>query len=630
MADDPLRLWEAWRSRKDERAFEALVRPDLGRAVALARAEGCPPGEAEDAVQESLIRLAREGSDAPARVGVRGWFFGLVRDRARSRRRSDRRRRRREGEAAVPGAVPAGVPRFALREEVDRALAVLPEEDREALRLRYLLDLEYREVAFVLGATEGACRMRVLRALKRVRALLGAGAGAALAAVVFPPPAGASTLVSHAVASAPGTAVAAIGGTAVMTVSQKVLLAAAAAALLGAAVGGSIVSRGDSARLASERERSAREIGALRRELEEARAGEGGVEERIEALRKERDALVEERDRLASRGSPPAGKAPAPTPAAPAADPSADLQKRAWELAGKWVEDAVQIRDAATRNEAIAAIRSALSSGDPAQVLAGLFAVRSITQVPYDKASLRPLVLAQLEAGDPLLRRSAVNGVLATSSGPDPANLELLLRMKDDPSPLVRRELASAVSGAARGDLTGEAGAVVLRAMADIDEETAGGPAGKGNAEIIQQLGGRTYIRRMSPELEERILTVARDPATRGNALHFFFQNMEKTGKVVDLLIEVAEEGGSSGMNATRALTYEVPADQAPRVAAFLVKVLENSPSQADQVLFGLRNFGTEAELPALDRLAANELIGDFTRRMISEAAEFIRRRLKR
>ncbi len=414
-----------------------------------------------------------------------------------------------------------------------------------------------------------------------------------------------------------------------MTVNQKVLLGAIAAALLGAAVGGGVVSRGGSARLASERERSAREIGALRRELKEARSGEGGVEERIETLRKERDALVEERDRLASRGSSPAGKAQAPT-AAPAVDPSAELQKQAWDLARKWVEDAVQIRDEATRNEAIAAIRSALSSGDPAQVLAGLFAVTSISQVPYDKASLRSLVLAQLEAADPLLRRSAVNAVLATSSGPDPANLDLLLRMKDDPSPLVRRDLASVVSWAAGGDLTGEAGGVVLRAMADIDEEATGGPAGKGNAELIRQLGGRTYIRRMSPEIEERILALARDPATQGNALHFFFQNMEKTANVVDLLIEIAEGGGAYSSNATRALTYAVPADQAPRVAAFLVKVLENSPGQADQVLFGLGNFGTEAELPALDRLAANELIGASTRSRISQAAEFIRGRRKR
>ena len=68
MREEPLRLWQAWRTRGDARAFEELVRPDLGRAVALARSFGCPHGEAEDAVQESLLRLAREKGDAPARA----------------------------------------------------------------------------------------------------------------------------------------------------------------------------------------------------------------------------------------------------------------------------------------------------------------------------------------------------------------------------------------------------------------------------------------------------------------------------------------------------------------------------------------------------------------------------------
>jgi RNA polymerase sigma-70 factor (ECF subfamily) len=241
MADDPLRLWEAWRTRGDERAFEELVRPELGRAVALARSEGCPPGEAEDAVQESLVRLAREKSDVPGRVGVRGWFFGVVRDRARSRLRADRRRHHREKVAAAHELVAAEEPRFVLREEVDRALARLPDEEREAVRLRYLLDLEYREVAYVLGVSEGACRMRVLRALKRIRDVLGAGAGAALAAIVFPEPARASTLVSTAVAAVPVSAGLALGGTLLMTTTEKVVLAAVVAALLGGALGAGVV-----------------------------------------------------------------------------------------------------------------------------------------------------------------------------------------------------------------------------------------------------------------------------------------------------------------------------------------------------------------------------------------------------
>jgi RNA polymerase sigma-70 factor, ECF subfamily len=54
-----------------------------------------------------------------------------------------------------------------------RALAQLPEGDREILVLRYLEDLSTKEIAAVLSITEATVKMRQLRALRRLRALLG-------------------------------------------------------------------------------------------------------------------------------------------------------------------------------------------------------------------------------------------------------------------------------------------------------------------------------------------------------------------------------------------------------------------------------------------------------------------------
>ena len=421
---------------------------------------------------------------------------------------------------------------------------------------------------------------------------------------------------------------------------NRSLLVGAVSGILGAAMGAGAVLLVDPARLEADRVGEDADLREAGKAVAEARAERDRALATAEALRRENSTLRERKDRPrtggaaggaappAPAGAPAPGSSPASGSGPPPVDPGLDLQRSAGVLSRKWVADAVQIRDEAKRSEAIAAVRTALSSGDPLQVLAGLFAVSSMGQVPYDKASMRPLVLAQFEAADPLLRKAAVNGILATSQGPDPANLDLLLRLKDDPSPLVRKELAPAVSWAARGDLTGEAGAVVLRAIQDIEAEAGGAPRKGRGAEFIQQLGGRTYFRRMSPEIEEKVLALARDPETQQSALHFFFQNMEKTPKVVDLLLEIADAGGGNSTSAIRALTYEVPADQAPRVAAFLVKVLESGPShEIKQVLYGLRNFGTEAELPAMERLAANELLDAGSRRMITDAVESIRRR---
>src|SRR5262245_6476294 len=60
-----------------------------------------------------------------------------------------------------------------LRDRLRTALDELGERDREVIVLRYLEDLSVAEIAAVLGLTEGAVKMRQLRALERLRALLG-------------------------------------------------------------------------------------------------------------------------------------------------------------------------------------------------------------------------------------------------------------------------------------------------------------------------------------------------------------------------------------------------------------------------------------------------------------------------
>jgi RNA polymerase sigma-70 factor (ECF subfamily) len=60
-----------------------------------------------------------------------------------------------------------------VRERVRAALAQLPQRDREVLVLRYLEQLSTREMAEVLGTPEGTVKSRHLRAVERLRGLLG-------------------------------------------------------------------------------------------------------------------------------------------------------------------------------------------------------------------------------------------------------------------------------------------------------------------------------------------------------------------------------------------------------------------------------------------------------------------------
>ena len=63
----------------------------------------------------------------------------------------------------------SGLSRRERRDRVRAALERLPERDREVLVLRHLEDLSTAETAAVLGISEGAVKVRLLRAMRRLR-----------------------------------------------------------------------------------------------------------------------------------------------------------------------------------------------------------------------------------------------------------------------------------------------------------------------------------------------------------------------------------------------------------------------------------------------------------------------------
>jgi RNA polymerase sigma-70 factor (ECF subfamily) len=78
------------------------------------------------------------------------------------------------GRLLAPGSSPSDrLLRREVRDRVRAALAQLPAADREVLVLRHLEQLSTREIAAVLGVSEGAIYTRHLRALERLRGLLG-------------------------------------------------------------------------------------------------------------------------------------------------------------------------------------------------------------------------------------------------------------------------------------------------------------------------------------------------------------------------------------------------------------------------------------------------------------------------
>ena len=149
-----------------------------------------------DVVQEALTDAAQELSDYLRQrpLPFYPWLRQLAWERLielhrrhlyaqkRSVRREDREYLALPDESAVhlaqrllaPGSSPSQrLLREELRERVQTALAQLSPRDREVLVLRHLEELSTNETAAVLGITAGAVKMQHLRAVRRLRGLLG-------------------------------------------------------------------------------------------------------------------------------------------------------------------------------------------------------------------------------------------------------------------------------------------------------------------------------------------------------------------------------------------------------------------------------------------------------------------------
>jgi RNA polymerase sigma-70 factor (sigma-E family) len=126
---------------------------------------------AEELVQEALLRACRRWSSVSTLASPEGWTYHVAVNLANSawrRRRAERRARERHGPAEMV------VDRVPVEDQlwVHSALRELSSEQREAVILRYVLDLSAEQTAAVLGTTPGAVRARTHRVVERLRSQL--------------------------------------------------------------------------------------------------------------------------------------------------------------------------------------------------------------------------------------------------------------------------------------------------------------------------------------------------------------------------------------------------------------------------------------------------------------------------
>jgi RNA polymerase sigma factor (sigma-70 family) len=178
VTSDDSKLLHDYTEDRSEAAFAQIVRRhvDFVYTVALRHVNGNSQ-QAQDVVQTVFIALARKAQSLRERPVLGGWLYRTTQFAAIDAVRTEMRRQARETEShymqerSITDDIEPGD--FGkVRPLLDLAIGELKEVDRDAVVLRFYNGCSFAEIGGRLRVSEGAARMRVDRAVDKLRGLL--------------------------------------------------------------------------------------------------------------------------------------------------------------------------------------------------------------------------------------------------------------------------------------------------------------------------------------------------------------------------------------------------------------------------------------------------------------------------
>jgi RNA polymerase sigma factor (sigma-70 family) len=155
-------------------AYAELVHRHAPMAVRTAALLGAG-ADAEDVVQEALVKAYRSLGRFREGAAFRPWLLRIVANETRNNHRTAVRRGAREEAVYLPEDLIDPGEQVADRERKAQLLAAvnaLPGRLRAVVTCRYLLELDEAETAATLGLPRGTVKSRLNRGLTRLRAEL--------------------------------------------------------------------------------------------------------------------------------------------------------------------------------------------------------------------------------------------------------------------------------------------------------------------------------------------------------------------------------------------------------------------------------------------------------------------------
>src|SRR6266436_5616474 len=216
MMIDDMDLVRQYARCKSEEAFATLVSRHVNLVYSVALRQVRDAHLAEEITQTVVIILARKAGSLTSKTVISGWLYRTARYASAKALTMQRRRQHREQEAYMRSQLNETESDAWTQIEpvLDTAMAQLGEKDHNAVVLRFFEGRNFKDISATLGTTEAGAKMRVNRALEKLRTFFttrgltfsaAAIAGAILANSVQAAPIGLATSVT--VAAIKGTTV---------------------------------------------------------------------------------------------------------------------------------------------------------------------------------------------------------------------------------------------------------------------------------------------------------------------------------------------------------------------------------------------------------------------------------------